>query len=88
MKRSRFSEEKITQILAEYRAGVTQLELGRKHGVSTATIGNWNKKYGDMQSSEIRKVRSLEEENNRLKRIIGNQALELEAAKDVIKRFS
>lgn len=88
MKKSRFSEEQITHILAEYRAGVTQLELGRKYGVSTATIGIWNKRFGNMQGGEIRKVRSLEEENNRLKRIIGQQALELEAAKDVIKRFS
>lgn len=88
MKRNRFTEEQITQVLAEYRAGVTQLELSRKHGVSTATIGNWNKRFGNMQSHDVKKVRTLEEENNRLKRIIGQQVLELEAARDVIKRFS
>ena len=88
MRRSRFKEEQITQVLAEYRAGVTPQELGRKYGVSTHTISNWNNRYGTMGSSEVRRLKSLEEENGRLKRIVAQQALELDAAKDVIKRFS
>lgn len=88
MRKIRFKEEQITQILAEYRAGVTQQELGRKYGVSTHTISNWNIRYGEMGSSEVRKLKSLEEENGRLKRIVAQQALELDAARDVIRRFS
>jgi putative transposase len=88
MRKSRFTEEQITQILAEYRAGVTQLELSRRHGVSANTISKWNARYGGMNSSEVRKVKALEDENGRLKRIVAQQALELDAAKDVIKRFS
>lgn len=88
MKRNRFSEEQITQILGEYRAGVGRLELSRKHGVSANTIGNWSRRYGGMQSSEVKRLRGLEDENNRLKRIVAQQALELDAARDVIRRFS
>lgn len=88
MKRNRFSEEQITQILSEQRAGVSRLELSRKYGVSAHTLGTWIRRYGEMQGSEVRKLKGLEEENNRLKRIVAQQALELEAAKDVIKRFS
>ncbi len=88
MRRSRFTEEKITQILAEYRAGVTQQELSRKYGVSTNTISTWNSRYGGMGSSEVRRLKGLVDENGRLKRIVAQQALELDAAKDLISRFS
>lgn len=88
MKRSRFTEEQITQILAEFRAGTNQSELSRKYGVSTTTISNWNSRFGGMQSSDVRKLRALEEENLKLKRIVADQAVEILAAKDVIRRFS
>lgn len=88
MRKSRFSEEQITQILGEYRAGISQLELGRKYSISPKTICGWNKRYAGMQGTEVRKMRSLEEENNKLKRIVAQQAVELMAAKDVIGRFS
>lgn len=88
MRKSRFKEEQITQILAEYRAGASQQELGRKYGVSTHTISNWNSRYGEMGSSEVRRLKTLEEENGRLKKIVAQQALDLDAAKDVIRRFS
>lgn len=87
MKRSRFTEEQITQVLAEYRAGTNQSELARKYNVTTTTISNWHRKYGKMQGSELRKMKSLEEENNKLKRIVAQQAVELLAAKDIISRF-
>lgn len=88
MRKSRFTEEQITSILAEFRSGTPQSELARKYGVSTTTISKWNSKFGGMQSSEVRKLRALEEENNKLKRIVADQAVEIMAAKDVIKRFS
>ena len=88
MKRTRYSEEQIAGVLAEYRAGVMQSELSRKYGVSTATISNWNSKYGGMQVSDVRKLKALEDENSKLKRIVADQAVEILAAKDVIKRFS
>lgn len=88
MRRSRYTEEQIANILAEFRAGVNQGELSRKYGVSTATISKWNSRFGGMQSSDVRKLRALEEENGKLKRIVADQAVEILAAKDVIKRFS
>lgn len=88
MRKSRFNEGQITSILTEYRAGVSQGELSRKYGISTATISKWNCKYGGMQSSDVKKLRALEEENSKLKRIVADQAVEIMAAKDVIKRFS
>lgn len=88
MRRSRFTEEQITQVLAEYRAGATQMELARKHGICARTISVWNERYGGMAGSDVKKLKVLEDENNRLKRIVAQQALELEAARDVIKRFS
>lgn len=88
MKKTRYTEEQIAGILAEYRAGVGQSELSRKYGVSVTTISNWNGKYGGMGASEVRKLRALEEENLKLKRIVADQAVEILAAKDVIKRFS
>lgn len=88
MKRSRYTEEQITGILAEFRAGTNQSELSRKYGVSTTTISHWNTRFGGMQSSGVRKLKSLEEENAKLKRIVADQAVEIMAAKDVIRRFS
>lgn len=88
MRRSRYTDEQIANILAEFRAGVNQGELSRKYGVSTTTISNWNSRFGGMQSSDVRKLRALEEENGKLKRIVADQAVEILAAKDVIKRFS
>lgn len=88
MKKSRFKEEQIAQILGEFRAGISQGELSRKYGVSTTTISKWNTRFGGMQGTDVRKMRCLEEENNKLKRIVADQAVELMAAKDVIRRFS
>ena len=88
MKRSRFTEEQITGILAEFRAGVHQGELSRKYGVSTTTISNWNVRFGSMGASDVYRLRQLEAENGKLKRIVADQAVEILAAKDIIKRFS
>lgn len=88
MKRSRFTHEQITTILAEYRAGTTQSELSRTYGVSTTTISQWHVKFGSMGTSDVRRLRQLEAENGQLHRIVATQAVELLAAKDIIKRFS
>ncbi len=86
MKRSRFSEEQIVQIVSEYRAGITQTELSRKHGVSSKTISTWCRKYGNMQASDVRKVKQLEEKISKLERIVAHQAVELIAAKDIMSK--
>ena len=64
MRRSRFSEEQIAQIVGEYRAGVTQTELARRHGLSAKTISTWCRKFGSMQASDVRKVKQLEDKMN------------------------
>ena len=69
MKKSRFSEEKIIAILKELEAGVKAPELARKHGVSEATLYNWRARYGGMEVSQLRRLKELEAENARLKRM-------------------
>jgi putative transposase len=86
MRGKRFKEDEIVEILKEYDLGVTPQELGRKHGVSDTTIRNWKAKYGDLTVNEARRLKSLEEENSRLKRIVANQALDIEALKSVVSK--
>lgn len=88
MKRKRFTEEQITQILSEHQAGMSQMELSRKYNVSQKTISNWQQKYAGMASTDVRRLKQLEQENNRLKRIVADKELELTVAKDIINRFS
>ena len=83
MKRSRFSEEQIIGILKEVEAGVALGELGRRHGISEGTIYRWKAKYGGMEVGEAERLRSLEEENRRLKRLVADQALDIQMLKDV-----
>lgn len=85
MRKSRFTEEQITAILAEHRAGVPTSELCRKHGLSAHTFYAWRKKYGGMGGTEVRRMKELEGTVSRLERIVARQALELEAAKEVIR---
>jgi putative transposase len=85
MKKSRFSEEQITQILAESRAGVPTVEICRKYGVSPKTFYGWRQRYGGMVGSEVRRVKELESTIYKLERIVARQAVELEAAKFVIR---
>jgi putative transposase len=84
MRKSRFSDEQISNILAEYRAGQSAAELCRKHNISPKTFYSWKAKFGDMQASEVRRVKSLEAQIAKLERIVAKQAVELLAAKDVI----
>jgi putative transposase len=85
MRKSRFSDEQITEILAEYRAGQSASEVCRKHNISTKTFYGWKAKFGDLKSSEVRKIKSLESQISRLERIVAKQAVELLAAKDIIE---
>lgn len=86
MKRGRFSQEQIIGILKEADAGIAIPELCRKYGMSDGTFYNWKSKYGGMTVSDARKLKSLEEENGKLKRIVANQALDIEALKAVVSK--
>ena len=86
MKKARFSEEQIINILKEGEAGGKVSELCRRHGISDATFYTWRKKYGGLKISEMRRLRQLEEENRRLKSIVADQALNLRALKDMLAK--
>ena len=84
MKRNRFSEEQIIGLLKEQEAGVPVSELCRKHGVSDASIYKWKAKYGGMEVSEAKKLRALEDENAKLKRMLADAMLDNVALKDLL----
>jgi len=86
MKRARFSEEQIIGVLKEAEAGAKVSELCRRKGISDATFCTWRSKYGGLEISEMRRLRQLEEENRRLKSIVADQALEIQALKDVLSK--
>ena len=82
-KRSRFSEEQIIGILKEHEAGVSVADLCRKHGVSDASIYKWKAKFGGMDVSEAKRLRALEDENAKLKRMLADAMLDNVALKDL-----
>lgn len=84
MKKSRFSEAQIIGVLQEWDAGGKMADLVRRHGVTEQTLYRWKKKYGGLQVSEAKRLRALEEENRQLKRIVADQALNLQVVKDLL----
>lgn len=84
MKRSRFSEEQIIGILKEHEAGVPVAELCRKHGVSDASIYKWKARFGGMEVSEAKRLRALEDEKAKLKRMLADAMLDNVALKDLL----
>lgn len=86
MKRSKFSPTQIAKILKEFEQGKSVEEISREHGISRAALYKWRQRYGGMDASELKRIKQLEEENARLKRMYANLALELETAKYIIEK--
>jgi putative transposase len=86
VKKKRFSEEQIIAVLKEAEAGAKVLDLCRKHGISDATFYNWKAKYAGMTVAELRRLKELEAQNAKLKRIVADQALDISALKDLLGR--
>jgi len=84
MKRSRFIEEQIIGILKEHQAGLGAKELCRKHGVSDATFYKWRSKYGGMEVSDAKKLKSLEAENAKLKKLLAEQMMDVSTLKEML----
>ena len=84
MKRLRFTEEQIIAVLQEQEAGAKTAEICRKHGVSEATFYKWKAKYGGLEVSEAKRLRALEDENGRLKRMLADAMLDNAALKDLL----
>jgi putative transposase len=84
MKRSRFTEDQIIGILKEQEAGVPVADLCRKHGVSNASIYKWKARYGGMDVSEAKRLKGLEDENARLKKLLADSMLDNSALKDLL----
>ena len=81
--RKRYTEEQIIAVLKEAKTGLSATELCRKHGISDATFYTWRAKYGGMEINDLRKLRLLEEENRKLKRLVADQALDILALKEI-----
>jgi putative transposase len=86
MKRKRFTEEHIIAVLREHDAGAKTADLARKHGISEATLYNWKAKYGGMDVPDAKRLRSLEEENRKLKKLLAESMLDQAALKELLTK--
>ena len=86
MKRKRFTEEQIIGVLKEHELGAKSSDLCRKHGISEATFYNWKSKYGGMDISEARRLKALETENAKLKRLLADAMLDNAALKELLSK--
>ena len=86
MKRSRFSEEQIISVLKEQESGMATGEVCRRHGISPATFYQWKSKFGGLEVSEARRLRTLEEENARLKKLLAEAMLDNAVLKDLASK--
>lgn len=84
--KKRFTEEQIITILKEVDSGITLKEVCRKYGVCTASYYKWKAKFGGLEVSEAQRLRILEAENNKLKRLVADQALDIVALKDILSK--
>lgn len=86
MKRSRFSDEQIIGILNEHQAGLSAVELCRKYGVSDATFYKWRSRYGGMEVAEAKRLKALEDENGKLKRLLADAMLDVSTLKEMLAK--
>jgi len=86
MKRSRFSEERIIGILKEHRVGAKAVDLCRRHGVSDATFYKWRSKYGGMDISDAKRLKALEIENAKLKKLLAEQMMDVSSLKEMLAK--
>lgn len=84
MRKSRFTTEQIIKVLHAWEAGAKPRELSRQHGITETTLYRWKRKYGGMQVNDARRLKALDEENRQLKRIVADQALNLQVVKDLL----
>ena len=86
MKRARFTEEQIIGVLKEHEAGAKTADRARKHGVSEATLYNWKSKYGGMDVSEAKRLKQLEDENGKLKKLLAEAMLDASALRELLSK--
>jgi putative transposase len=86
MKRKQFTEEQIIAVLKEAEAGLKVADLTRKHGIAEGTFYRWKAKYGGMDVSDAKRLKQIEEENRRLKRLVADQALDIQMLKEVASK--
>jgi putative transposase len=84
MRKSRFSDEQIIGILKEHQAGLGAAELCRKHGISDATFYKWRSRFGGMEVSDAKRLRALEEENGKLKRLLADAMLDVSTLREML----
>jgi putative transposase len=86
MKRARFTEEQIIAVLKEHEAGAKAADLARKHGISEATLYNWKARYGGMDVSDAKRLKVLEDENAKLKKLLAEQMLDAAAMRELLAK--
>lgn len=86
MKKSKFSPNQVFKILKEWESGRSVEEISRTHGVTTSTLYNWRKQYGGMEATDLKRLKALEEENAKLKRMYADLALDYTVAKEIIEK--
>ena len=86
MKKTRFTETQIVSILKQQEAGIPTREICRQHGISEATFYNWKSRYGGMEASDVKRLKDLEEENSRLKKMFADLSLDNQILKEIFAK--